>query len=111
MMEQIMLVLTNVPDMPCAEKMAHHLVEHKLAACINCLPGVKSIYRWQGAVEEAAEVTLMIKTTSSAYPELEAAIKSQHPYDLPEIIALPVAFGWMPYMDWIVKETKKDCDV
>lgn len=110
-MEQVLLVVTNVPDAATGDAIARNLVEHKLAACVNCLPGVKSIYQWQGKVEQASEVTLLIKTTRSRYAELEAAIKSMHPYQVPEIIALPLACGWPPYLDWIVKETKRDLHV
>ena len=107
-MEQVLLVVTNVPDEAAAAAIARYLVEHGLAACVNCLPGVKSLYRWQGAVEEAGEISLSIKTTRRRYAELEAAIKSMHPYQVPEIIALPVECGWQPYLDWIMKETNKD---
>jgi periplasmic divalent cation tolerance protein len=107
-MEQVLLVMTNVPDVATGETIARYLVEHKLAACINFLPGVKSIYRWQGVLEEATEVSLLIKTTRACYADLEAAIKSKHPYEVPEIIALPIALGLPAYLDWIVKETQKD---
>jgi len=110
-MEQVMLVLTNLPDMPSAHAMARRLVEQKLAACVNCLPAVKSIYRWQGAIEEADEITLLIKTAASRYAELEAAIKGGHPYQLPEIIALPLTGGLPAYLAWVTQETEKDVDV
>ncbi|MBV8667220.1 MAG: divalent-cation tolerance protein CutA [Burkholderiaceae bacterium] len=107
-MDQVLLVMTNVPDAAAGDMLARYLVEHQLAACVNCLPGVKSVYRWQGVLEEAAEVTLLIKTTRARYPELEAAIKSRHPYQLPEIIALPIALGSSDYLDWIVQGTHKE---
>ena len=110
-MEPILLVMTNVPDAACAEKLAHVVLERKLAACVNCLAGVKSFYRWQGAIEEASEISLMIKTTAARYVELQAAIKSLHPYQVPEIIAIPVTHGWEPYLGWIVEETKKEIHV
>lgn len=110
-MEQTILVLTNVADAPAAQLLARQLVAQKLAACVNCLPGVQSVYRWQGAIEEAGEVTLLIKTTQARYAELEAAIKTLHPYQLPEIIALPIVAGLPGYLDWIVQETKKDGNV
>jgi periplasmic divalent cation tolerance protein len=110
-MEQVLLVMTNVPDAATADAISRYLVEHKLAACVNCLPGVKSIYQWQGLVEEADEISLMIKTTRACYSELEAAIKSRHPYQVPEIVALPIALGWPPYLEWIVRVTKKDTHV
>ena len=110
-MEQALLVVTHVPDAAIADAIARCLVEHRLAACINCLPGVKSVYRWQGKVEEALEVSLMIKTTRTCYAEPEAAIIAMHPYDLPEILVFPIDGGWPPYLDWIAKETKRDSNV
>ena len=110
-MQQTLLVLTNLPDAGTAKAVARQLVEQRLAACVNILPGVHSVYRWQGALEEAAEVTLLVKTVSSGYADLEAAIRNQHPYDVPEIIAMPVAAGLPQYLDWIAQETNEDVDV
>jgi periplasmic divalent cation tolerance protein len=110
-MDQVLLILTNLPDEASAQAVARMLVERRLVACVNLLPAVRSIYRWQGAVEEASEVTLLMKSTQSRYPELEAAIKVAHPYEVPEIIALPVAAGLPAYLDWVVSETKRDGDV
>jgi periplasmic divalent cation tolerance protein len=110
-MEQALLVLTSLPDAALAASLARRLVEQRLAACVNTLPGVKSVYRWQGTIEEASETCLLIKSTQAAYPQLEAAIKAAHPYDLPEIIALPIVAGWPAYLDWITQETKKDLNV
>ena len=110
-MEQALLVITNLPDAVLAGALARQLVEQGLAACVNTLAGVKSVYRWQGAIEEANETCLLIKTTQSAYSQLELAIKAAHPYDLPEIIAIPIVAGWPPYLDWITQETKKGLHV
>lgn len=110
-MDQFIVVMTNVPDDAVAMEMARQLVEQKLAACVNRLSGVRSIYRWQGVIEEADEVTLLIKTTQKCYDELEAEIKALHPYQVPEIIVLPIVGGSQPYLDWIVQETKKDVNV
>lgn len=110
-MPQAIMVLTNVPDADVGQAMARALVEQRVAACVNILPGVQSVYRWQGQVEEAVEVTLLAKTVSSRYAELEAAIKSLHPYEVPEIIALPIVDGLPSYLDWVDQETKKDADV
>ena len=96
-----LIVLTNAPDRAVAEKIAHSLIDQKLAESVNILAPCASVYRWQGNVETAAEVPLLIKTRAEIYPEVEAAIKSLHPYDLPEIVALPVAFGSPEYLDWI----------
>ena len=110
-MEQAILVITNLPDASVALSLSRHLVEKKLAACVNRLSGVRSIYRWQDTIEEADEVTLLIKTTQARYVELEAAIKMLHPYQVPEIIVLPITGGWPPYLGWIAQETKKDVNV
>ena len=100
-----LLVLTNCPDEESANAIALALVEARLAACVNILPRVQSIYRWQGAVESATEIPLFIKSTASNYPALEAAIRDRHPYQVPEIIALPVERGLPAYLDWIATET------
>jgi periplasmic divalent cation tolerance protein len=110
-MEQPLLVLTNLPDTDTAKAIARQIVERRLAACVNMLPQVKSVYQWNGAVEEANEITLLIKTTQGRYADLEAAIKAAHPYDVPEIIATPIVQGLPQYLDWIENETKKDVNV
>src|SRR3990167_3153421 len=92
-MTQTILVLTNLPDTSSAHALARHLLEQRLAACVNIQTGVQSVYWWQGAIEEASEVSLMIKTSMPRYPELEAAIKALHPYQVPEIIAFPIVAG------------------
>lgn len=107
-MQQTLLVLVNVPDESVAHAMARSLVEQRLAACVNLLPPVRSLYQWQGKIEEATEVTMLIKTTQARYTELEAAIRTSHPYDVPEIIALPITAGLPEYLGWVVAETKKD---
>lgn len=105
---QALLVLTNMPDASSAHALARHLVARKLAACVNIQTGVQSVYRWQGSIEEASEVSMLIKTTAARYAELVEAIKASHPYQVPEIVALPITAGWAPYLDWIAKETRKD---
>jgi periplasmic divalent cation tolerance protein len=110
-MEQVLLVLTNVPDEATAHALARTLVEQRAAACVNILPAVRSVYRWQGALEEAGEVTLLMKTTQLRYSELEAVIRNGHPYDVPEIIAVPVVAGLPAYLNWVEEETTKGIDV
>ena len=105
---EILLVLTSVPDQAAAELLAAALVENRLAACVNILQPCRSIYRWQGAVEKADEVPLLIKTTEACYPALEAAIRAVHPYVTPEIIALPVALGLPDYLAWVAAETQTE---
>ncbi len=99
------LVISTLPDRDAAEKMAYFLIEQQLAACVNILPGVTSVYRWQGKVESANETILLIKTTMARYPALEAAIKAQHPYELPEIVAVPINAGLPAYLAWVATET------
>jgi periplasmic divalent cation tolerance protein len=110
-MEQALLVLTNLADMASARLLARALVEQRLAACVNMLPAVQSVYRWNDVIEEAAEVTLLIKTTTARYDELEQAIRALHPYELPEVIAVPVSAGSPAYLAWIAQETRKEIDV
>jgi periplasmic divalent cation tolerance protein len=110
-MSDALLILTNLPDADSAQALARQLVERKLAACVNILPPVQSVYRWHGVVEQASEVTLLIKTVASRYTELESAIKAVHPYALPEIIALQIVAGLPAYLDWITAETQKDVNV
>ena len=107
-MDQALLVLTNVPDLECAQLVARTLIESRLAACVNLLPAVQSMYRWQGQIEEATEITLLIKTTSQHYDSVQQAIVKLHPYDVPEIIATPIVAGYAPYLQWIAAETAKD---
>ena len=103
-MKEILLVLTNVPDNDTAGRISRQLVEQRLAACVNILPGVKSVYRWQGAIEETDEITLLIKTTRDSYTKLEATLKAVHPYEVPEILALPISVGLSSYLDWVAAE-------
>ncbi|MQR02703.1 divalent-cation tolerance protein CutA [Glaciimonas soli] len=105
------IIISNLPDLASAEQLAKTLVERKLAACVNILPQVNSIYRWQGQIQQTAEVTVMIKTIAQRYDEIEVEIKATHPYDLPEIIALPITHGLPAYLDWIGVETKRDIHV
>jgi periplasmic divalent cation tolerance protein len=102
---ETVIVLTNMPDRDSALALAEKLVEQKLAACVNVLAPCTSIYRWQGAIETAQEVPVMIKTTAGRYAELEQAIQSAHSYELPEIVALPLSGGLSRYLSWVESET------
>ena len=104
-MDEILLVLTNLPNRESAQRVANAVIESHAAACINMLAECTSVYRWQGKIETASEVPLLIKTTRAAYLQLEAVIRSHHPYDLPEIIAVSVNAGLPGYLQWIVQET------
>ena len=102
---QTLLVLTNLPDADSAETLARLLIELRLAACVSILAPCRSVYRWQDRVEDASEVPLLIKTTARRYPELEAAIRTHHSYELPEIIAVPIERGLPEYLAWLAAET------
>jgi periplasmic divalent cation tolerance protein len=99
--QDALVVLTTVEKQDDGERLAGLLVEGELAACVQILPPMISIYRWQGAVERAGEILLLIKTTRTAYPRLEAMIKENHPYQTPEVIALPVKAGSDEYLSWL----------
>lgn len=101
-------VLTNCPDAETAEHIANAVVAQRLAACVNILPPCRSLYHWEGKVEQAVEVPLLIKTTSACYDALEAAIRALHPYQIPEIVALPVAHGLPAYLQWVADETRPE---
>jgi len=96
-----LLVLVTCPDEPCASGLARHVVDSGHAACVNVLPMVRSIYAWKGAVESADEVLLLIKTTADRFESLRAALVANHPYEVPEVVALTIADGHHPYLDWL----------
>ena len=100
-----LLVITNAPDREVAERIAQALVDKRLAACVNILAGCTSVFRWQGEVERAEEIPLFIKTRTARYPEVEALIRHLHPYELPEVIAVPLAQGLPEYLQWLAEET------
>ena len=102
----MLLVLTNLPERAAAERLAELLVEKQLAACVNILAPCRSVYRWQGAVRHDEEHPMLIKTTAERYPALEQALRSGHPYELPEIIAVPIERGLPAYLQWVAAETK-----
>ena len=104
--EDILLVFTNLPDRNSAQRVAQALIENHAAACVNILAECTSIYRWQCKVDTANEVPLLIKTTRATYPCLEETIRAHHPYELPEIIAVPVIAGLPGYLQWVVQETQ-----
>ncbi|MGR8932783.1 MAG: divalent-cation tolerance protein CutA [Gammaproteobacteria bacterium] len=95
------LIVNTCPDDATAERIARLLVERKLAACVNIVPGLTSVYRWQGNIETAGECLLLIKTEAELYSAVEACIRSHHPYELPEIIALSIEQSLPEYLQWI----------
>lgn len=101
-----LLVLTNVPDNAVAERIAHALIDARAAACVNILAECRSVYRWQGVVETANEVPLLIKTSAEAYPRVEQLLRECHPFAVPEIIAVPIEQGLPEYLAWVATETK-----
>ena len=105
MKEQVLLVYCAVPNTEEAKSIARLLINKKLAACCNVIPGLISIYRWEGKLEEENEVLLFIKTSSKKYEQLEKEIKMIHSYSVPEIIATPVVNASQAYLDWILEMT------
>lgn len=97
----VIIVYCTVPDSDTGQRIASHLVEYHLAACVTLIPGVTSVYRWKGRVETDSEALMMIKARASDYARLESAIRSQHPYELPEIIAVSLTAGLAEYLDWV----------
>lgn len=104
-MDDTVIVLTNLPDRAAALKLAQELVNRRLAACVNVLADCTSVYRWRGKVEAAQEVPVLIKTRAALYGEVEAEIRKLHPYELPEIIAVPIVRGFTEYLEWVSGET------
>lgn len=103
---QVMTVFCTCPDTGVAERLASGIVERRLAACVNVLPAVRSIYRWGGEVHNDGEVLMMVKTTRSAYPALESWLVKNHPYDVPEVLALGIEAGTENYLEWVEHETE-----
>jgi len=105
-MPEALLVITTLPDQDAAERLADSLVETGLAACVNIGAAVTSIYRWDERLQRGTELMLTIKTTRARYPALEKAIVDGHPYELPEVIAVPITAGLSEYLAWIEACTK-----
>ncbi|MGC2398185.1 MAG: divalent-cation tolerance protein CutA [Acidobacteriaceae bacterium] len=100
-MDEFQIALCTCADLEQAERIARHLVEHRLAACVNLLPAVRSIYRWQDAVESATEILLIIKTDSARSRDVQIAVEQLHSYEVPEFLVLPVAGGSEAYLAWL----------
>ena len=108
MSESALLVFSNLPDRAAAETLAAALVQRQAAACVNILSPCLSVYRWKGAVEQSEEIPVFIKTTAERYELVEQIVRELHPYELPEIIALPLAGGLPAYLEWVAAETRPD---
>ena len=102
----VLVCFCTCPDRPVADRLAEALVAEGLAACVNVVPGLHSVYRWQGAVERSDETLLLIKTTQEALPALSARIVALHPYELPELIAVETRGGLPEYLDWVTAQTR-----
>jgi periplasmic divalent cation tolerance protein len=100
-----LVVITSLPDRAAAEKLADALIAQRVAACVNILAPCRSVYRWKDAVQHDEEHPVLIKTTRERYAALEAAIRALHPYELPEIVAVPIERGLPAYLDWVAAET------
>jgi len=103
----IHVVLCSCPDRGTAERLAESLVRAGLAACASLVPGVRSVYRWEGRIETAEEVLLVLKTHASRVPELTDRIREAHPYELPEVLAVQAAGGLPAYLAWVAEETRR----
>lgn len=98
---QVLVVFCTCPPTFDVKKLAVELIEQKFAACVNVVPKITSIYPWKGQICEENEVLLVIKTTEKAYPKLQSRILARHPYEVPEILALPTTTGFAPYLQWV----------
>jgi periplasmic divalent cation tolerance protein len=99
-------VLSTCPDTAVAEKLAQSLLDAGLAACVNILPGVRSMYVWKGSLQSATEVLMVIKTPATNFDRLRASLVAAHPYELPEVVALEIADGHHPYLQWLADPHK-----
>lgn len=104
----VLIALCTCPDAGVADRIAATLVDEGLAACVNLVPGLTSIYRWQGEIQRDAEVLLLIKTCEARLPELTHRVRELHPYELPELIAVPVSGGLPDYLEWVITCTSPD---
>ena len=102
---EAILVITNFPDRESALRLANKLVEARLAACINVMAECTSVYRWKRKIETAPEVPVFIKTMKTHFPQVEKLVKQHHPYELPELIAVPINIGSAAYLKWVATET------
>ena len=100
----VVAVLTTAPSVEVAERIGGTLVEEGLAACANVVPGVRSIFRWRGAVSHESEVLMILKTTTGSLAALSRRVVELHPYEVPEVLALDVRAGHEPYLDWVRAE-------
>jgi periplasmic divalent cation tolerance protein len=110
MKPEALIVYTTVADESTADRLGERLVDARLAACVQIVPGVRSVYRWDGVVRHDREVQLLVKTTADRFDALEAVLHEHHRYDLPEIVAVPIVRGSQAYLDWIARDASADAD-
>ena len=103
-MTEILILVCTCPDAATARRLAGGLLERKLAACVNILPEIRSMYRWQGELHDDSEALMVVKTVQSAYAEVEAWLLQHHPYDVPEVLAVQVQAGSAAYLEWVQNE-------
>ena len=106
--EGVVLLLSNFPDAETARTAVRALVEERLIACGNLIPGVESIYEWKGAMETSAEVMVVCKTTASRADAAQERLRSLHPYEVPEILQIPVSSGWPDYLAWVATQCRPE---
>jgi periplasmic divalent cation tolerance protein len=105
--ERVLVAVSTAPDRDTARAIARTLVEERLAACVNLVEPIESIYRWQGQIEQSAEVMMIVKTTRSRLPALERRLRELHPYELPELLAWESAGGSADFIDWVIAQTRR----
>ncbi len=103
---ELVLILVTVPNDAVADRIAHALVVEQLAACVNVVPGVRSIYKWEGEICNEGELQCLVKTRRSLFPAVRDRVRALHPYQIPEIIALPLVEGHSDYLDWVRANTR-----
>jgi periplasmic divalent cation tolerance protein len=103
-MTEVLILVCTCPDAATARRLAGGLLESKLAACVNILPEIRSMYRWQGELHDDGEALMVVKTVQRAYAEVEAWLLQHHPYDVPEVLAVPVQAGSAAYLEWVQNE-------
>ena len=106
MADEVVVVFSTFPDVETARRIARELIDDKFAACANVIPKIESIYRWQGKLEQGEETLVFFKTSAARYPAFEEKLKSLHPYEVPEIVSMPVSAGWPQYLGWVAESSR-----
>ena len=106
MADEIVVVFSTFPDVETARRIARELIDDKFAACANVISKIESIYRWQGKLEQGEETLVFFKTSAARYPAFQEKLKSLHPYEVPEIVCIPVSAGWPAYLGWVAEGSR-----